>query len=143
MSRSGYIDDCDGWDLIRWRGAVKSAIRGKRGQEFLREMIAALDAMPEKVLIAKELVTPTGDVCAMGAVAKKRGIDVREIDPEEREEVAKALHVSPAMVAEIAYLNDEWSWDESPQQRWVRMRKWAEEQLRGPAQPAGKEAAER
>ena len=22
MSRSGYSDDCDQWDLIRWRGAV-------------------------------------------------------------------------------------------------------------------------
>lgn len=26
MSRSGYVDDCDVWALIRWRGAVKQAI---------------------------------------------------------------------------------------------------------------------
>lgn len=32
MSRSGYSEDLDMWDLIRWRGAVKSALRGKRGQ---------------------------------------------------------------------------------------------------------------
>lgn len=44
MSRSGYNDDCDGWALIRWRGAVNSAINGKRGQAFLRELVAALDA---------------------------------------------------------------------------------------------------
>lgn len=58
MSRSGYSDDYDGdnWDLIRWRGAVTSAIRGKRGQAFLREALAALDAMPEKQLIAGDLV---------------------------------------------------------------------------------------
>jgi len=139
MSRSGYHDDCEGWDLIRWRGAVKSAIRGKRGQEFLREMIAALDAMPEKVLIAKELITPTGDVCAMGAVAKQRGLDVKEVDPEEREEVAKALNLSPAMVSEIAYLNDEWLWDETPQQRWIRMRAWAEKQLVAEREQSGGE----
>jgi hypothetical protein len=34
MSRSGYSDDIDSaddqWALIRWRGAVKSAIRGAR-----------------------------------------------------------------------------------------------------------------
>ena len=29
MSRSGYTDECDGWELVRWRGAVNSAIRGK------------------------------------------------------------------------------------------------------------------
>jgi len=29
MSRSGYTDSCDmdQWDLIRWRGAVASAVR--------------------------------------------------------------------------------------------------------------------
>ncbi len=30
MSRSGYSDDCEQGDLIRWRAAVNSAIRGKR-----------------------------------------------------------------------------------------------------------------
>ena len=64
MSRSGYSDDCSGRELNLWRGAVESAIRGKRGQAFLREMLVALDAMPEKRLIAGELVTPTGEVCA-------------------------------------------------------------------------------
>lgn len=57
MSRSGYVDDmCDEWAMIRYRGAVKSAIRGKRGQAFLREMLAALDAMPEKRLTAGALI---------------------------------------------------------------------------------------
>jgi hypothetical protein len=57
VSRSGYVDDmCDEWALIRYRGAVASAIRGKRGQAFLREMLAALDAMPEKRLTAGALV---------------------------------------------------------------------------------------
>ena len=59
MSRSGY-DDYDGcenpeWALIRWRGAVHSALCGKRGQAFLREMALALDEMGEKRLIADEL----------------------------------------------------------------------------------------
>lgn len=46
MSRSGYSDDCD--DPLqegRWRAAVNSAIRGKRGQAFLREALAALVAV--------------------------------------------------------------------------------------------------
>jgi hypothetical protein len=40
---------------IRWQGVVKSAIRGKKGQAFLKELLSALDAMPEKKLIAEEL----------------------------------------------------------------------------------------
>lgn len=57
MSRSGYTDDTeDQWSLIRYRGAVASAIRGARGQAFLREMLTALDAMPEKRLISGALV---------------------------------------------------------------------------------------
>lgn len=65
MSRSGYSDDLDSWSMIRWRGAVTSATRGARGQAFFREMLAALDAMPEKKLIADDLeampirLTPT------------------------------------------------------------------------------------
>ncbi|ENQ7660184.1 hypothetical protein ACEQOL_006537 [Pseudomonas aeruginosa] len=38
MSRSGYCDDLDNWSLICWRGAVSSAIKGKRGQAFLIEL---------------------------------------------------------------------------------------------------------
>lgn len=77
MSRSGYTDDYDEDPLAngRWRAQVKSAIRGKRGQAFLRELADAMDAMPEKVLIAEELVDADGDACAIGVVCKARGID--------------------------------------------------------------------
>ncbi len=56
MSRSGYCDDIDDpLALGRWRGQVKSATRGQRGQKLLREMLAALDAMPEKRLVSGAL----------------------------------------------------------------------------------------
>lgn len=50
MSRSGYSDDYDfdNWQLIRWRGAVNSAINGRRGQAFLKELLTAIEALPEK-----------------------------------------------------------------------------------------------
>ena len=35
MSRSGYSDGLDEWAMIRWRGAVKSAIRGARGRAII------------------------------------------------------------------------------------------------------------
>ena len=42
MSRSGYSDSLENWDLIRWRGQVASAIRGKRGQQLLKELADAM-----------------------------------------------------------------------------------------------------
>ncbi len=50
MSRSGYSDDCDNLQL--WRQAVDRAISGKRGQAVLREMLASLEALPQKRLIS-------------------------------------------------------------------------------------------
>ena len=129
MNRSGYIVQDNFWDYVRWRGAVASALRGRRGQAFLREMLAALDAIPEKVLVAEAFVTADGHCCAMGAVAKARGIDGSTIDPEDTETVAKTLGLAEAMVRELAYLNDGDNilWvrrSETPEERWVRMRAW-------------------
>ena len=52
MSRSGYSDDCENLGL--WRGAVEKSIKGKRGQAFLKEMLVALDSLPEKKLIEND-----------------------------------------------------------------------------------------
>ncbi len=106
MSRSGYSDDCDGWALIRWRGAVKAAIKGRRGQAFLRETLAALDAMPEKRLVPNELESE-GEFCTLGAVGHRRGVNLATIDPEDRESVAVAFGISEALAAEIMFENDE------------------------------------
>lgn len=136
MSRSGYSDDCDRWDLIRWRGAVASAIRGKRGQEFLKEMLYCLDSIADRRLIANEL-EKDGSVCAIGSVGKHRGIDMSDIDPEDRKQVARAFGISEALAAEIMFLNDEqlgWVWGETntrtESQRWIEMRKWIVENIK-------------
>lgn len=132
MSRSGYSEGCEGWRLIMWRGAVNSAIKGKKGQAFLRDMVAALDAVPGQYLIREALVDADGEVCAIGAVGKLRGVDMSQIDQDEREEVAKAFDIAPALAAEIAYLNDEHGWRETGHELWSRMRKWASENIRTP-----------
>ena len=61
--------------MIKWSGAVASAIRGRRGQAFLREMLEALDAIPVRELILRDIETLEG-VCAIGAVARQRRLDV-------------------------------------------------------------------
>src|SRR5213075_2742537 len=102
MSRSNYSDDCNGRDFILWRGAVASAISGKRGQKLLREMAEALDSMPKKELIAESLEA-NGEVCALGCIGRAKGIDMSHLDPEEPELVATAFNVASALVQEIAF----------------------------------------
>lgn len=129
MSRSGYVDDLNDWALIRWRGAVTSALRGARGQAMLRELAAAMDAMPEKVLIANELEAE-GDYCALGVLGAKRGISLVQIDPDDREQVAEVFGIAPALAAEIVFENDECGWHgETPAQRWSRMRQWVQSNI--------------
>ncbi len=133
MSRSGYSDDCDGWALIRWRGAVTAATRSKRGQAMLRDLLAALDAMPEKALVADSLVTADGEFCALGALGAVRGLDLKALDPEDAKAVAQAFGVAPALVKEIVFENDnDWGYylqKEHPAARWGRMRAWVASQL--------------
>jgi len=116
MSRHGYRDDCDDYLAAgRWRGAVISAIKGKRGQAFLRRLVAALDALPEQELYPNRFATAEGGVCALGAVAKMDGIDISGLDPGEdedpddvdREWIGGVFGIAPAMATEIMFLNDE------------------------------------
>lgn len=110
MSRSGYSNDYGDDDplaLGRWRAAVKSAIRGKRGQAALRELAAAMDAMPVKALAAESLVTADGEFCTLGVLGQARGLDMQPIDPEDWDAVAEAFGIAPAMVREIVFENDE------------------------------------
>lgn len=136
MSRSGYTDDDE--NLAMWRGQVASAIRGKRGQRLLVDLLAALDAMPEKALVPGELETADGAVCALGRV---RGIDMQKIDPEDPPQVAAAFDIAEQLAQEIVYMNDEhfdYAWegskrvDFSPEQRWIGMRAWVAKQIKAP-----------
>lgn len=123
MSRSGYSDDIDNWQLIRWRGQVASAIRGRRGQQLLKDLLAALDTMPDKRLITHELETADGSVCALGALGKARGIDMlNQMDFDDPDGIAMTFDVATPLVREIVYMNDEYG--STPEQRWKSMRAW-------------------
>lgn len=124
MSRSGYSDGLDNWALITWRGQVKSALRGKRGQAFLRELLAALDSLPQKRLIAGEIVSESGECCTIGAVAKRRGTNLEDLDPDEWRDVGDAFGIAGQMAAEIEFMNDEYCEGYTPERRFERMRDW-------------------
>ena len=134
MSRSGYSYDWNR-DVHLWRGAVKRALTGKRGQQALLDLIKALDSLPEKKLIGDSFQTGCG-VCALGALAQYRGRDVSDLGHREesnydgfheREVVAGRLNIAEAMAGEVIFENDEGYLGppETEAQRWGRMRRWA------------------
>lgn len=129
MSRSEYSEDLDQWSLIRWRGAVASAIRGARGQAFFKELLRGMDAMPERRLITEDL-EKDGAVCAIGVVGKARGIDMSNIDPEDSYTVARVFQIADALAREIVHMNDEGTYKaETPEERFDRMREWVKRQI--------------
>lgn len=151
--RSGYIDDYDGDYAniyhINWRGAVNSALRGKRGQKFLQELLESLDSVPIKRLVKHELavdekfmmsVSHWGmyeheceSYCALGAIGKTRGMPIRSIDVDDYDSIGNHFGIANAMAREIEYVNDEGGkFKETPEDRFERVRSWVAGKLRSP-----------
>jgi hypothetical protein len=139
MSRHGYSED--GWDdpeslwaSLRWQGQLASAIRGKRGQAFFVALVAALDAMPEKRLIAGALERE-GGVCALGCLGRARGLSMAQLEPDEDEPewdldaLGEAFGIASCLAAEVMYQNDEMCVP-TGEERWRRVRAWALRQIR-------------
>ena len=128
MSRAGYGDD-GGPEVHLYRGQVASAIRGRRGQKLLRDLRDALEGMPSKRLEAGVLECEDG-VCALGAVARRRGLDVSGLDPQDADLVAEVFDVADQLAREVAYENDEGGpWPEAPGDRHARMLRWAKSNI--------------
>ena len=145
MSRYCDSDDYDWepWMEGQAAGAKRSAIRGRRGQQLLRDLIAGLDALPVPELAAGALEDPeTGCVCALGAVRLQRGAEAvpLQFDPDDPDidwrHLAKPFDISEtlahAVISENEYSskrNDE----QSRRHRWRSVRAWAVGNLLAPA----------
>ena len=143
MSRSGFSDDYDGDNpsYLLWPSIIRRSIKGKRGQAFLTALRDALEAMPDKRLIAGELEAD-GAVCAIGSLGKARGVDMKQLDPEDSKAVGKAFNIAPALAREIVFENDDdfsMRPNETPEQRYTRMLDWVRQHIVQPtaAQPQG------
>ena len=110
MSRANYSDDFCGGTANVYRGAVASAIRGKRGQAFLLELATAMDAMPDKRLIS-HAGSVDGCMCTLAVVASVRGLDMDRLnhlmDETDTDSIASMLGIADAMAREIMFENDE------------------------------------
>lgn len=124
MGRSGYSDEHEESELNLYLCAVESAIRGKRGQQFFRDLIAALDAMPVKELITGEL-EDKGAVCALGRLGQSRSLDMSNVDTTDSDTLGDLFVIARSLADDFGYYPNE-----TPAERWTRMRAWATENIK-------------
>ena len=143
MSRFWEGESDDPLDWGRYEAAKRSTLRGKRGQAFLRELVAALDALPKPELSEGALGDRrTGCVCAFGAVALAQGESFDDLAKDNGNwsphEVAEWYSISPTLANEIIRANDDWRDGNAAdvrQSRWRHVRAWAVRHLIESAQP--------
>jgi hypothetical protein len=147
MSR--YSDSVDygyePWMEGQAAGALRSAIRGRRGQRLLRDLIAGLDALPVPELAAGSLEDPeTGCVCALGAVRLQRGADAVPLrfDPTDPDvdwrDLAEPFDISETLADAVVGQNEYYDGDNdepSRRCRWRSVRDWAVRNLTTPPEP--------
>jgi hypothetical protein len=139
--------DSDDYDYEPWMegqaaGALRSAIRGRRGQQLLHDLIAGLDALPVQELAAGALEDPgTGCVCALGAVRLQRGADAVPLrfDPTDPDadwrDLAEPFDISETLANAVVSQNeccDKNNDEYSRRQRWQSVRDWAVRNLTTP-----------
>jgi hypothetical protein len=139
--------DSDDYDYEPWMegqaaGALRSAIRGRRGQQLLRDLIAGLDVLPVRELAAGSLEDPeTGCVCALGAVRLQRGLRAVPLsfDPTDPDidwrELASPFNISETLANAVVSQNeycDKCNDEPSRRRRWRSVRDWAVRNLTTP-----------
>lgn len=132
MSRISYSEDEDyPGQFELWQANCRRSIKGKHGQEELRALRDALLALPDKCLIHEALTDDEGGVCAIGAYAKHKGLDLQKFDPEDETDEVGIAAGMPALVAwKVVEMNDmEFHSRFSPEERYARMLEWVNKQL--------------
>ena len=163
MSRLS-INECDDQaSFLRacaWEANTNRHLAGKLGQKALRELEAALLALPEKALTANRFIRlhgpadDVGEVCALGALALKRRIDAGESRAEAVKKIAEDWKGDAQDEAESEGSGDEeaayylnlkrvFAWaiidqneeagphDQTPEDRYRRVLAWVQKRIGG------------
>ena len=135
MSRLYCDNDWEPWMGGQQAGALRSAVRGRRGQRFLQDLIDALDALPVPELSAGALEDEeTGCCCAFGAVRRHRGAEAVPLgfDPMDEDQTPDGLtepfDVSRTLAWAVVQANEECSTSNTPdarRRRFQEVRRWA------------------
>lgn len=160
MSRINYSDDEEyPGQFFLWQANCDRSLQGKAGQRELRELEAALLALPSKRLIHGALENEQGEVCAIACYAKHKGVDLSKHDPEYASDRVGIEGGMPRLVAwKVVEMNDitcdeeYWATAEGPQEaahyylgggisvrlhmtpeeRYRRVLAWVQEELKAP-----------
>lgn len=143
-----YDDEWTEGRYAMWCRTIENAIKGRRGQDLLRDLRAALLAQPTRELIDGFILEPgTRQTCAIGELAVYRHVmagstrdealsalerwtmDAERYDEGDLDtlEMGAALGMVNAMAIEVSYTNDDYT--ETPHERWQRMLHWTESRL--------------
>ncbi len=110
-----------------WQANCERSMRGKKGQAELKELRTALLALPEKRLIHELLEDEDGGVCAIGAYAKHKGVDLTNFDVDSNTDDAGIAGGMPPLVAwKVVEMNDLQFDHMNPEQRYEKMLAWVE-----------------
>ncbi len=107
-----------------WNANCRRSLKGRAGQRELRELEAALLALPEKRLIKDALTDDDDGVCAIACYAKHKGVDLSKFDPEDESDEVGVAAGMPRLVAwKVVALNDivldtVWELADGPLNRW-------------------------
>lgn len=143
MSETRYFDggDCEPMPYELWQHNLEAALGGKRGQQALRDLKAALLALPERKLIRGALcqVNPNGPpaFCAVGAyVYRKRVLageqpeaviqDLLNHDPSDTDTATagKRAGLVWTLAWELGFMNDDRFADRTDEQRFEEFMEW-------------------
>lgn len=106
--RINYSDEEDQpGQFALWNANCRRSIKGRAGQRELRQLEAALLALPEKRLIHGALTNGEGGVCAIACYAKHKGIELSKFDPDDESDEVGIAAGMPRLVAwQVVALND-------------------------------------
>lgn len=129
-----------------WEANQERSLRGAKGQSALRRLKAALLALPEKKLAADVILSPSGEACALGALAQHEGYEGALTLPQHEDkygawqdgneieaamlELAAGLKVPEMVAIAIIGKNDEQP-HLAPELRYKNMLRWVQRCLSG------------
>ena len=132
MSRITYTEEeAFAGQVALWQANCARSLRGKKGQAELFALREALLALPVKRLLRDELYNDAGEVCAIGAYGKYKGVDIFKYDPEDtcHDDIGVEGGMPRLVAWKVVEMNDEEFDRVSPEQRYEKMLSWVESLL--------------
>lgn len=136
--RIGYSENEDfPGQFFLWQANCDRSLSGKAGQRSLRELEAALLALPTKRLVEGEVDNGV-DCCAVGALARYKQITPVTRFPDENMEEVGVECGMPRMVAwKVVEMNDvefgSYARSLTPEQRYHAVLDWVRYRIAAPA----------